>query len=72
MWKRNSNAEESGHGPVWPSRLGRVKTKKQRKQGIDVLEDIGEDQLVTKGKYDTCLARAVQLFIAFPLFHELK
>jgi len=48
IWNSNSDAEESGHGPNWPSRLGRVRVKKQRKQGMDILEDNGEEQAETK------------------------
>jgi len=47
IWNSNSDAEESGHGPNWPSRLGRVRVKKQRKQGMDILEDNGEEQAET-------------------------
>jgi len=48
IWNRSSDAEESGYGPNWPSRLGRVRVKKQRKQGMDILEDNGEEQAETK------------------------
>jgi len=40
----------SGHGPAWPSRLGRVKIKREdRLRGsVDVLEDNNEEKLETK------------------------
>ena len=41
----------SGHGPAWPSRLGRVNIRREdRLRGsVDVLEDSDDEKLKTKG-----------------------
>jgi len=43
VWKNHGPAD-SGLGHSWPSRLGRVKTKKQREHGVDILDD-NEDKI---------------------------
>ena len=41
----------SGHGPAWPSRLGRVNTRTEDrlKGSVDILEDSDDKKTKTKG-----------------------
>lgn len=52
LWHTRSDPGDSGHGPSWPSRLGRVKVKRQRKGGVDVLEDNDDDKIRSKEVID--------------------
>ena len=49
VWKNHGPAD-SGLGHSWPSRLGRVKTKKQREHGVDILDD-NEDKIKAEGTF---------------------